>query len=58
MDLFEIPREVALIMHSNPVHDLFCAQERRLQKRPGLLHPERLEELCACLPGFRFEEIA
>lgn len=58
MHLFEIPREVALIMHSNPVHDLFCAQEGRLQKPPGFLHPERLEILCACLPGFRFEEIA
>lgn len=57
MRLFEISREVALIAHSNPVHNLFDAQERVLQKRLCFLHPERLEILRKRRPGFRFEEI-
>lgn len=55
MRLSEISREVALVAHSNPIHNLLDAQERVLQKRLCFLHPERLEILRERYPGFRFE---
>lgn len=57
MRLSEISREVALIAHSNPVHNLFDAQERAFQKRLCLLHPERLEILRERHPCLSFKEI-
>lgn len=58
MSLFEIAREVALIAHADPVHNLFGVQERVLQKTARFLHPEPFEILRERHSRFRLEEIA
>jgi hypothetical protein len=55
--LFEITHEVAFVCDADPAHYLFPAQERALQKSPGLFQSERLLALHHGHSGLDFEQV-